>query len=258
MKIFKYILFLAVAFISVSCNTDDYLTYGDDARIQFGPDVKYLYATSYQLSDTLKSYTFVYENASVQQDTVFFDVYTMGRVSAVDRPISLKQVQIDGADNCVAGVHYKAFNDPTVSKHYVIKAGSTHTIIPIVFLRDPSLKNKIYSLRIELEANDAFSLGETSKLWRRINVADRLVRPNSWTTSIEKYYLGTYSYVKHSWMVSQTGFKWDEEYLSAVIASYAEILYWKARFRELLSKYNSNPANPGVPLTDENGILVAF
>jgi len=258
MKKLKYIPILAAAFVILSCNNDDYLTYGVDSRIQFGPAPKYLYSTSYQSVDTLKAYTFVYENASVVQDTVFFDIYTMGRVSDQDRPFKLKQVQVEGVDNCVAGVHYKAFDDPTVIKHYVIKAGDTHESIPIVFLRDASLKQKIYTLKIEVEANEYFGLGETATLWRKVNVADRLIKPNSWTTSVETYYLGKYSYVKHSWMVAQTGFRWDDEFLAPIVASYAEISYWKAKFKELLAKYNSNPNNPNVPLTDENGVLVSF
>jgi hypothetical protein len=242
----------------MSCKTDDYLTYGDDARIQFGPAPKYIYNSSYQLRDTLKSYTFVYENASVLEDTVFFDIYTMGRVSNVDRPFQIKQIQIEGADNCVAGIHYKSFDDPSVSKYYVIKADSTHQSVRVILLRDPSLKEKAYSLRIEIEANDNFSPGEMDKLWRRVDVADRLIRPNSWNTTIENSYLGKYSYVKHSWMVAQTGLKWDEEFIAALSGTYAELAYWKAKFKELLTKYNSNPANPDVPLTDENGILVTF
>ncbi len=255
-KIFNLIIIPLVTLLS--CSKEQYNLYSEADRIEFGPATKYIYSSSYQLYDTLKSFTFVYEDASVIQDTVFFDIYTMGNVTDKDRAFKLKQVQVDGADNCVAGVHYKAFNDASVSKHYVIKAGHNHESIPIVFLRDASLKVKSYVLRVEIEENENFKPGETYKLWRKVYVADRLVRPNSWNTTVEKYYLGTYSYVKHSWMVAQTGLKWDEEMLAPIVASYAEISYWKGKFKELLYAYNSNPANPNVPLTDETGQLVTF
>jgi len=258
MKKLKYLFLLNVLFATISCETDDYLKYGDDARIQFGPAPRYIYNSSSQLRDTLKSYTFVYENVSVLQDTVFFDIYTMGRVSNVDRPFSIKQIQIEGANNCVPGVHYKSFDDPTVKNYYVIKADSTHQSVPIILLREPSLKEMTYSLKIEIEANEHFSLGESNKLWRRVDVADRLIRPNSWNSTIENSYLGKYSYVKHSWMVAQTGLKWDEEFISALSVNYAELAYWKAKFKELIKKYNNNPANPDIPLKDENGTLVTF
>lgn len=258
MKKIYYLLSIITLLTANSCNNEDYMLYSDDSRIQFGPPSKYVYNATYQLMDTAKSYTFVYDNASVTQDTIFFDVYTMGKTSNKDRTFKLKQVEVTGADNCVPGVHYKAFTDPTVNKHYVIPAGKTYVSAPIVFLRDASLKDKIYTLRVEIEENENFKAGETYKLWRKAYIADRLIKPNAWTTSVETYYLGKYSYVKHSWMVAQTGLKWDQDFLAPVVASYAEISYWKAKFKALLAIYNSNPANPGVPLTDETGQLVTF
>ncbi len=258
MKKLIYTINLLVALFLISCNDENYLLYDGETRLQFGPTPANVYSSASQLRDTLKSYTFVYENASVVQDTVFFDIYTMGIVSDKDRVFKLKQVTVAGVDNCVAGVHYKAFDDPTVAKHYVIKAGSNHMRVPIVFLREASLKSMIYTLRVEIEENENFKLGETTKLWRKVHVADMLVKPNAWTTYMENFF-GKYSYVKHSWMVQQTGYRWDQDFIAAISASgYAEMSYWKTKLKTLLFLYNSNPSNPGVPLTDEFGQLVSF
>lgn len=259
MKKIIYTASLLAALFLTSCNDENYLLYEGDARLQFGPTPNYIYSATTQLNDTAKSITFVYDDASVKQDTVFFDIYTMGNISNQDRAFKLKQVTVPGVDNCVAGVQYKAFNDPSVTKHYVIKAGTNHMLVPIVFLRDASLKNLIYTLRLEIEENENFKLGESYKLWRKVQVADRLARPNSWTTYMETYYLGKYSYVKHGWMIAQTGYRWDQDFIAAIYTNgYAEMSYWKARLKALITIYNGNPANPGVPLTDETGQLVTF
>ncbi len=241
-----------------SCTNDDYMLYDGEARLQFGPPRNALYSTSSQLTDTLKSYTFVYEPASKTQDTVFFDLYTMGKVADKDRAFKLRQVTIPGAENAVAGVHFKSFDDASLQKDYVVKAGTSYTRVPVVILRDVTLKSKIYYLKLEIVENEFFKLGEKTKIWRKVSIADRLIRPNRWTAYVENYYLGKYSYVKHDWMVKQTGEKWDDIFLAPVLADYAEIDYWNAKLTKMLSDYNKVPTNPGVPLTDEFGELVKF
>lgn len=242
----------------VSCTNDDFMLYNGEDGLQFGPSAEYIYRTDYQLRDTLKSYTFVYEPVGKVQDTVFFNIYTMGRVSGEDRPFELRQVAIPGTDNAVAGVHYKSFDDPSLQSYYVIKAGAASAKVPVVVLRDPSLKTKNYSLKLEIVENDFFKLGEKNKIWRKVTLGDRLIRPNAWTAFVETRYFGKYSYVKHQWLVQQTGQKWDDAFMTPVLAETAEVTYWTSKVKKLLSDYNSNPANPGVPLTDEFGELVKF
>ncbi|MFA5849856.1 MAG: DUF4843 domain-containing protein [Bacteroidales bacterium] len=254
----NYILSFCLALMLASCTNDDYMLYDGEARLQFGPPTNYIYSTNYQLNDSLKSYTFVYEPVSKLQDTVFFDLYTMGKVSDTDRAFKLRQVTIPGAENAVAGVHFKSFDDATLQKHYIVKAGKAYVRVPVIVLRDVTLKSKIYALKLEVIENEFFKLGEKIKIWRKVNIADRLIRPNSWTSSVESYYWGKYSYVKHDWMVKQTGEKWDDTFIAPIMADYAEITFWKAKLAKMLSDYNKVPTNPGVPLTDEFGELVKF
>lgn len=69
-------------------------------------------------------------DADKMLDTVYFDIYSIGVVSTVERRYELEQVVIDSADNAEPGVHYKAFDDPEVSRMYVIPAHSAHAVVP--------------------------------------------------------------------------------------------------------------------------------
>jgi hypothetical protein len=241
--------------LTASCNKD-YFTFDDDARIQFGPELSRIYQTSFNLADTLKPYTFYYEPASVTQDTVWFDIYAIGGTSSVDRPFSLAQVMVPDTNNAVAGTHYKAFTDATVASQYAIKAGQVHTRVPVVLLRDNSLTQKQYILRIVVEENNHFKTGSSNLTWRVVSFSDKLTQPAAWNASATQYYWGKYSSVKHAFMIDQTGERWDNDFMTEMMTDYSLLTYWRAKLKSLLIDYNV--ANPGSPLTDEVGDLVVF
>ncbi|MFX1706997.1 DUF4843 domain-containing protein [Chitinophaga sp. CC14] len=239
-----------------ACKKDQYYLYNDIARLQFGPAPERIYTTSFEMADTVKPYTFYYEPATTIQDTVFFDIYAIGGVSGNDRPFILEQVTLNGEENAIPGTHYKAFSDPSLKEVYVIKAGEVHASVPVILLRDASLKKKNVKLQIQVKANDQFQPGEIRKLWRRVNLTDMLSQPAAWNASAVQYYWGKYSQVKHSFMINQTGEKWDEEFLTYVNTDYALLTFWRLKLRTLLTDYNN--AHPGEPLTDETGETVVF
>lgn len=255
MKNLKYILMATVLLLLYSCKEEYYL-YNDIKRIQFGPDITRIYTPSYNLADTSKSYTFFYDNAAKQQDTIFFDIYAIGGVSNTDRAFKLEQVAVPGADNAVAGKHYKAFNDASVASKYVIKAGAVHAKVPIVMLRDATLKTTTVTLKFQIAQNENFSAGEPSNLWRKAVFTDRLSAPNSWDAWMTQYYLGKYSVVKHSFFIEQTGQKWDNDFILGIRTDMALLNYWKGTLKVALLNYNLK--NPGKPLTDEFGELVVI
>jgi hypothetical protein len=243
-----------VLLLLYSCNGEYYL-YNDIKRIQFGPDISRIYTPSYNLADTLKSYSFFYENNAKQQDTLFFDIYAIGGISNVDRAFKLEQVAVPGADNAVAGKHYKAFSDASVVSKYVIKSGTVHTKVPVVMLRDASLKTTTVTLKFQIVQNENFSAGEPSNVWRKAVFTDRLSQPASWNSTINALF-GKYSVVKHNFMIEKTGQKWDNDFILSIMPDYALLTYWKGAVKVALIDYNAN--NPGNPLTDENGELVVI
>lgn len=256
MKTLKYIIVAAVILIMAACKQDEYYLYDDVARIQFGPDKTRIYQQNYDLADTSKLYSFFYEDQTVKEDTVFFDIYAIGGTTKNDRSFTLEQVQVVNALNAEPGKHYVAFNDPRATKNFVIKAGTVHTSVPIILLRDPSLKTTTPILKFEVAADDNFKLGELSKIWRKIEFTDRLSQPGAWNASFTQYYFGAYSTVKHQFMIDVTGEKWDQEFTEGASADYGLLQYYIAVVKAALIDYNN--AHPGNPLKDENDQLIVM
>ncbi len=255
MKNIKYILMATVLLLLYSCKEEYYL-YNDIKRIQFGPDISRIYTPSHNLSDTLKRHTFYYDNASKQVDTMYFDIYAIGGTSTVDRAFKLEQVPVPGDENAVAGKHYRAFSDASLASKYMIKAGTVHTKVPIVMLRDASLKTTTVTLKFQIAENENFSIGEPSNVWRKAIFTDRLSQPTSWDAWLSQYYLGNYSVVKHKFFIDNSGQKWDNDFILLIRANFAELGYWKGLVKSALVAYNAQ--NPGNPLRDENGEIVVI
>jgi hypothetical protein len=185
---------------------------------------------------------------------LFFDIYAVGGITNEDRAFKLEQIEVPNETNAIAGTHYKSFTDPTVSSAYVIKAGDVHTFVPIVMLRDATLKTlaKVV-LKFKIVKNSNFEEGEVDKLWRRIEFTDLLARPAAWDRIIEGYFFGKYSNVKHKFMIEQTGERWDNDFF--VNLSYDLMPFWQIKLKKLLIDYNK--IHP-TPLTDEDGEVVIF
>lgn len=254
MKVLKYIMVVMVALAFTSCKQDQYYLYNDIARIQFGPETDRLYQANYGLADTLKPMTFYYEDESVTQDTVFFDIYAIGGTSQSDRVFKLVQEQIPNAINAIPNKHYVAFDDAAATKNFVIKAGTVHTRVPILVLRDPSLKTNTVLLKFNVVDNDQFKQGELSNVWRRAEITDRLSRPAAWTNSTVLYHFGAYSVEKHKFMIEVTGKKWDQEFMSQLPTD--ENNYYISVVKRALIDYNN--AHPDAPLRDENNELIVM
>jgi hypothetical protein len=254
MRNLKYIVALVAILAVVACKKDQYYLYDDVAHIQFGPETGRIYQTSYNLADTLKPFTFFYHDESIKQDTVYFDIYAVGGTTNADRSFTLRQEQVKNAVNAIAGTHYIGFDDPRASKYYVIKARTVHTRVPIILLRSADLKNSTPVLKFNVIADQNFKEGEKSNLWRKIEMTDRLSKPLAWNDSFSKYYFGSYSTVKHAFMIEVTGKKWDQEFISTLALDVQD--YYISVVKAALIDYNK--ANPGNPMKDENGEVVVM
>lgn len=253
----RYCLYIiGIMLLGISCKKDQYYLFNDTARIQFGPEPGRIYTTSFNFADTVKRHTFFYDEPSVTQDTVYFDIYAIGGISGKDRAFKLQQEQLPGVDNAVAGVHYKDFNSNELLALYTIKAGAVHARVPVIFLRSAELKNKTVELKFNVVSNEHFGTGEKNLLWRKAIVTDRLSQPSSWDARYTQFYLGKYSTVKHAFMIEKTGQKWDAEFLTYLLSAFAELGYWVNECKTALINYNN--ANPGNHLKDEFGEFVQF
>lgn len=231
-SIYFLLVFLAAAV--TGCSKTDYLLYNDSARVQ--------------LNDTTTvSSTFVYEPAAKIRDTVYIRVNTIGKIANYDRAVKLVQVAEKNEPNpAVSNVHYVSMDDPSLKNAMVIKANAVSALIPVVLLRDVSLKDKSYHLRLQLAANDQFGLGEIQKRSCAIIFSDRLERFYSWRfdTSVAPAFItfGKYSTRKHQFMIDNLHQQIDEAWYQAAV-NVGELTHYKNFLKDKLNTFNTDPGN---------------
>lgn len=193
--------------------------------------------------------SFIFLDQEIMRDTVYLKVCCTGLTKNYERRVNLRQVVVEGVDNAQPNVHYLPFDTEGLQDRYVIGKDSVWAMIPIVLLRDRSLTEKQYTLRVELVGSDDFETGVASRLTRTITVSDYLSKPRSW---MDRYF-GAYSQVKHRFMiVSSFGQKFDEDFFATELAGDRYLcIYYMDYFREKLAEYNSDPQNNDTPLRSE-------
>lgn len=210
---------------------------------------KEVYSTEIPSTD----YTFVYAG-SVTEDTVWLTVTTLGFVKDYDRAIAIEQEMTD-EDDAVAGTHYLAFDDESLKKYYVMPAGAVSTNIPIVVLRDASLKTKAVNLKISIKENDNFKVGYERDRCRTVTISDRLSKPSNWDYAGFPYYVSTYTTGVHQFMIDLTGEKWNDEYIDSLGGDYGYIEYLGTYFKRELKRVNAERVAAGLDiLREEDGV----
>lgn len=249
-KIFFYtMLLLAVA----SCKKSPMLMFNDINRVQ--------------LADTAtKTATFVYDAPGVMYDTEYVKINTIGNLANYDRAVKLEQVidysytykrdsatgrildstRVEDPYHAVPGVHYVPFTDPGLQKLMVIRGGSVLDSVPVVLIRDTSLKTNSYRLHLQLVANDQFGLGEQYLRQMTLLFSDHLERFYSWrvdnSAATAYIYFNKYSTGKHQFMIDVLHTNVDEAWWQAVMAAGAQIQY-QTMMRQALADFNNNPDN---------------
>lgn len=252
MKKYFCITFILLAVIG-GCKKSDYLLYSDVARIQ-------------QADTSEMVFSFVYIDPAVTRDTFYIPVNTIGGITDKDRAVKLEQVSeydytyvrdpitnqitdtiaTERPFKAVAGQHYVAFDDPAVASLMVVKAKNAVDSLPVILLRDPTLKTNTWRLRVKLSANDQFAIGEKQAVERTLIFSDRLERFFSWR--VDGYQaaafssFGNYSTRKHQFMVDLLKIPIDEVWYKAIEQAGAQTHY-KILFREALAAFNADPAN---------------
>jgi len=273
MKKYSCIVVILLA-ITAGCKKAEYMAYSGGVHIQ--------------LKDTLApSYTFIYENASVTRDTFLVDLKTIGGIADHNRAYTVEQIQeydktykYDPGTNkiidstltpkpftAVAGIHYVPFTDKGAQAIMFIAADSATGELPIILLRDTSLKTNSYRLRIRLTANDEFAIGEKYAIEKTIIFSDKLERFPSWKTddySSPAYgSFGKYSTGKHQFMIDVLQTRIDETWYQAVAAAQAQ-QHYKNLLRDALTAFNTNPANlasgkaPVRETSDPTSLAISF
>lgn len=194
------------------------------------------------------SYSFIYAGG-VERDTLWFKVRTSGFLSGEPRPIALRQVEVpDTVGNAVPGVHYVAFDDPSLASFYTVPANADTLSIPVVVLRDPSLDTEDVVLRFAFDANDYFQPGFPMTSTRTVYLSARLSRPMSWYDNM----FGAWGPVKHELMIQWTGERWDDAYFAELFAGDSQYIYYMMEWfaRKLAEENAIREANGEGPYTE--------
>lgn len=217
-------------------------------------------------------YTFVYSPSTETTAAGMVEVRTMGYLSDKDRKISFRQIT-EGVENpAIPGVHYVAFDNPSLAQYYVVKAGQNSAQIPVMMLRDASLTTKEYCLKFEIIANDDFEVGYPDYSRMTVYIADILTLPASWNTGIRHYFAGTYGPVKHRFMIdcaSPLGIRIDNDFFADIMGTGVPDMgltgYWSGFFSTKLREENARRQAAGLGLLREaptgsqtEGALVQF
>jgi hypothetical protein len=273
MKKYSCIIVILLA-VAAGCKKADYMLYNGTARIQ--------------MADTgVLNNTFVYEAPVVTRDTIYIRLNTIGGIADHDRTVTLKQIPEydityvrDPLTNkitdstvkekpfqAIPGKHYVALNDASMQSLLVIRANKAFDSLPVILLRDTSLKSNSYRLRLRVVANSDFAIGETKAIEKTIQFSDRLERFESWKVdnSTAPAYLtfGKYSVNKHQFMIDVLKTKIDEEWYKAITLAQAQTHY-KNLLRDALAAFNADPANissgkaPLRETSDPTSLLVSF
>ena len=260
----KYIALCGLAALSVACE-QKYPGYEtSECNLNF---VYYDYYGDPLSSDEVEaemcetSFSFVYAGEEAMPDTVWFDIATMGYLSDEDRPVALQQMQVEGADNAEAGIHYVAFDDPSMAQYYRIPANSNKASIPVVMLRnDPTLEVRSVVLKFGFKDNGYFKPGYDTLSVHTLYITDRLAQPSNWSDL--NGYFGDYGQQKHLLMIEWSGETWDEEYIEELISGDQAYMNYMANWmRRKLEEENEKrlaDSSIGEVWTEEDGTVITF
>ena len=270
----KRIIYTAI-FLSASwltgCQEAEYLLFNDIARVQMDEE------------DEIRT-SFYYTDASINRDTVYLTVNTIGDPEDRVRHIAMEQISeydveykydekgnlIDSVltekpNKAVPGVHYVPMDDPEMLPLLVIQPNAVTAEIPVILLRDTTLQKDEYRLCLRLKVTEDFLLGENTELSGTIIFSDRLSKPGFWNSSVERYYFGTYNTRKHEFMIEVMQTEIDDAWWNRLAADYGELSYTKDKLRDALDAYNSDPGNIAqglAPMREDpdnpNSALVTF
>jgi hypothetical protein len=266
MENLKYIPIVLFLFLFSACEKD-LMDYKGGDRIQFS-------------GDTLVTKSFIFDDASKVSDTIWVGVQTLGNLSDTDRRVAFAQVTekewvftydddgnkkdstyVDITNGAIEGTHFSSLSDPSIQSRMIIKADSTTAKIPIVVLRNASLKINSVRLKIKIIQNDFFDMGEREHSERVIVITDKFTKPTTWNSTID-YYFGNYGPVKHKFMYDVTGLIIDDDFVDNLYLDSSLRSYYRGLFKVKLKEYNDS--HPDDPLREEplegqsEGELVTF
>lgn len=225
-RIFNYICLALVLVAMTGCDKDDYLCYDTaDASVRF-----------------------TYEAAGLDSVTYSFRLHPGATDGVVELPVQLVGLSADHS----RAIPVTVVADKTTAvegRDYVIEnseipAGAFQGSIRVKVLKSAEVVAGNKRLSLSLGSNDVFGPAPVNACRFSVIISNELSKANGWI-------FGTYSVVKHEFVIEHTGVADNYNSLPADE---------KLRLKNTLIKalYEYNKAHPDSPLTDEDGILITF
>lgn len=244
----NFALYGVLALFCMSCEEALPMYETESDCLNFTVELKEQYPTPVRKS-------FVYDPETVVRDTIYVPVTSMGFVRDYDRKVTFEQVIVkpDSVYNAEPGVHYVPFDDPEVRDLMVLPAGQASAEIPIIALRDTTLRDTLSVLQLRIAANDYFKVGDPDRAECLVEIGDQLMKPKNWLI------FGDYGYVKHRFLIELTGWRFDEETMDEMMADYLYAQSIRTKAATALKKLNEERAARGEgPLCEADGTEVKF
>ncbi len=249
---------LFISVLAIACQEEEIHTYLGKDYVQFEEAKN-------------RSYSFVVSGNSVIRDTVWLPAFCTGSLGDSDRNYRIRQIPeykfeyrydvlgnlldsvlVEKQDQAEPGIHYIDFNDPDYLNLCKVNANSVTFNVPVIVLRDLSLKTKEKSLLIEFTDSEDFESGDPDTKRKTVIISDMVIYPEAWSNYSDKPDIigtssmwGKYGKVKHRFMIDVTGKPWDNAFIDSL--SYEEKLLWKSLLAKELSKVNAIRAENGEP-----------
>lgn len=213
------------------------------------------------VTDSVVNYSFVYSDEHVVRDTIWLEVKHIGHIPTTDLHFTLEQVKETEGVQAVPGVHYVALDAPEITEWCVMPAGKITTRIPVVLLRDASLKEQDVRLRIGIVDGGDYLAGVDGQIQKLFVFSDQLVPPEAWDRYIDAFVFGPYSKKKHEFLIKTIKDEQvDNAYFERLLAlkDFTYYAYLNKWIKLKLAEYNADPNNTDTPLRDEYGNELNF
>lgn len=231
-KIWKYLIG-GMALLAVGCERYDAQLFEEEARVCFLRGD----SGNGQQDSILQSFFVVPE--AQDRDTVWVEITLMGFPVNEVRPVKIVQTNQDAEDAAVAGTHYIAFDDAELKDLMVMGANQVTAKIPVVLLRDISLKTGKKRLEMTIGENDYFKRGIDADCRFMVQTTELAEKPANWDNAWKKSYFGEWSSQKMWFIVNYLGL---DDFEAEYDAGYKKYLKQKAHSK--LNEYNATHDEP--------------
>ncbi|WP_321285431.1 DUF4843 domain-containing protein [uncultured Sunxiuqinia sp.] len=206
---------------------------------------------------------FFHDDESRTRDTVYLSLASVGAIPNKDLKIDFEAFDSDTMsyperieENTLmaeAGKHYVSFDSEEMQNLLIFHGDIMQDTVPLIVLRDPSMKNNTYRLTIRLATTEDAQVADPIENRVVIYITDRVSKPSNWSL----WDFGAYGDVKMAFMIRNSDLKWTEEDIDKVLEDSFLYSYYVYKFKELLKKENEALGSAG-PLREADGTVVSF